>query len=75
MEKPLPVSITNVQSLSITTDDVRGTYWINTEQEIFEVVVTEEARNVWEIFLERKQFDSALEYSQVGGGGVADEFY
>jgi hypothetical protein len=47
----------------ITVDTVRGTYWIYTEQSIYELSTENETNGVWKIYLEKGQYDSALEYT------------
>lgn len=48
----------------ISADTVRGTYWIYTDQSIYELLTENEASDVWKIYLEKGQFDSALEYTR-----------
>jgi len=43
-------------------DTIKSTYWAYTSTGIFELVVSKEDRNVWELYLEKKQFDTALQY-------------
>ncbi|KAI6031605.1 Pep3/Vps18/deep orange family-domain-containing protein [Pisolithus microcarpus] len=42
----------------IATDPVRRTYWVYTDQSILELV------DVWQIFLEQRKFDVALQYAK-----------
>ncbi len=51
--------------VGLTADPVRKTYWIYTNQSIYEVLVGNEDRDVWKIYLEKRQFDMALKYSKV----------
>jgi len=46
-------------------DSINNTYWAYTTNTIFELVVTKEDRNVWELYLEKKQFETALQYCKV----------
>ncbi|KIK30365.1 hypothetical protein PISMIDRAFT_88003 [Pisolithus microcarpus 441] len=48
----------------IATDPVRRTYWVYTDQSILELVVRNESRDVWQIFLEQRKFDVALQYAK-----------
>ncbi|KAI0480651.1 Pep3/Vps18/deep orange family-domain-containing protein [Xylariaceae sp. FL0804] len=50
-------------ALGLYVDQQKNTYWLFTNQEIFEIVVQDEARDVWKIMLQRKQFDMALQYA------------
>lgn len=50
--------------LGLTSDPVRQGYWVYTDQSIFEIVATNESRDVWKSYLEKKKFDSALQYAK-----------
>ncbi|KAF8213189.1 Pep3/Vps18/deep orange family-domain-containing protein [Mycena galopus ATCC 62051] len=43
---------------------VRKTYWVYTDQSLFELVVDNENRDVWKIYLQKGQFDVALRYAK-----------
>ncbi|KAF5374819.1 hypothetical protein D9758_000409 [Tetrapyrgos nigripes] len=62
-EEPIPLKV-NEQVRGITADPVRKTYWIYTDQSIFELLVGNEDRDVWKIYLQRSQFDVALRYAK-----------
>ncbi|KZT75150.1 hypothetical protein DAEQUDRAFT_659721 [Daedalea quercina L-15889] len=47
----------------MTADPVRKTYWVYTDQSLFELVVTNEHRDVWKIYLEKGKYDLALQYT------------
>lgn len=49
----------------MSADPVRRTYWVFTNQSLFEIVVGNEDRDVWKIYLEKGQFDIALRFSKV----------
>ena len=51
-------------AIGLISDQRKSTFWLVTGQEIFEIVVNDEAREVWRIMLERKDFDSALTYAR-----------
>ncbi len=51
-------------SLGLFADQQKNTYWLFTSQEIFEVVVTDEARDVWRILLDKGQYELAQRYAQ-----------
>ena len=44
---------------------MRKTYWVFTDQSIFELGVTNEHRDVWKIYLEQGKYDIALQYAKV----------
>ncbi|KAI6153732.1 Pep3/Vps18/deep orange family-domain-containing protein [Pisolithus tinctorius] len=48
----------------IAADPVRKTYWVYTDQSIFELIVRNESRDIWQIFLGQQKFDVALQYVQ-----------
>lgn len=49
----------------MTADPVRRTYWVFTDQSLFEIVVGNEDRDVWRIYLEKSQFETALRFAKV----------
>ncbi|KAH7928483.1 hypothetical protein BV22DRAFT_1058671 [Leucogyrophana mollusca] len=48
----------------LTADPVRKTYWVYTDQSMFELVVGNESRDVWQIYLAQGKFDVALKYAK-----------
>ncbi|KAG5718797.1 Vacuolar protein sorting-associated protein 18 like protein [Termitomyces sp. T112] len=52
------------QVRGVTSDPVRRTYWIYTDQSLFELVVGNENRDVWKIYLEKQQFELALDFAK-----------
>ncbi|KAG6832293.1 hypothetical protein H0H92_003526 [Tricholoma furcatifolium] len=50
------------QVRGVASDPVRRTYWVYTDQSLFELVVANEDRDVWKMYLEKQQFDGALKY-------------
>jgi hypothetical protein len=55
----------NEEVLGLTADPVRKTYWVYTNQSIFELRVDNESRDVWKIYLEQQKHDVALRYAKV----------
>ncbi|KAF2114957.1 Pep3/Vps18/deep orange family-domain-containing protein [Lophiotrema nucula] len=51
-------------ALGLVADIKKNTYWLFTTQEIFEIVVTDESRDVWRIMLKAQRFDSASQYAK-----------
>ncbi|KAG8623642.1 hypothetical protein KVT40_008618 [Elsinoe batatas] len=49
--------------LGLYADQQKNTFWLLTQREIFEIVVNDEARNVWKIMLSDHKFDLALKYA------------
>lgn len=51
-------------AVGLVADLKKNTYWLFTTREIFEVVVTDETRDVWKILLKAQQFDAASQYAK-----------
>ncbi|EEY20674.1 vacuolar membrane protein pep3 [Verticillium alfalfae VaMs.102] len=51
-------------ALGLYVDLQKNTFWLFTSQEIFEVVVTDEDRSIWQIMLKMQQFDGALQHAK-----------
>ncbi|XP_075230673.1 vacuolar protein sorting-associated protein 18 dor isoform X2 [Lycorma delicatula] len=49
--------------VSIQKDSVKGTIWVIAERAIFKYKVTREDRNVWQIFMEKGEYESAKYYA------------
>ncbi|KAJ7706319.1 Pep3/Vps18/deep orange family-domain-containing protein [Mycena rosella] len=65
-EESLPLK-QNEQVKGLAADPVRKTYWVYTDQSLFELVVDNEDRDVWKIYLHKGQFDVALRYAKTAG--------
>ncbi|KAL8710975.1 MAG: hypothetical protein Q9220_004574 [cf. Caloplaca sp. 1 TL-2023] len=50
--------------LCLLSDQKQNTFWLLTTQEIFEIVVTDEDRDVWKIMLAAQKFDQASQYAR-----------
>ncbi|CAK5280478.1 unnamed protein product [Mycena citricolor] len=62
-EESLPLK-PNEQVKGLCADPVRKTYWVFTDQSLFELVVDNEDRDVWKIYLQTGKFDVALRYAK-----------
>src|ERR1700722_3591489 len=51
--------------LGLTADPVRKTYWVYTNQSLFELDPANENRDIWKIYLEKGKFETALKYTKV----------
>ncbi|KAJ4324112.1 tethering complex subunit [Neodidymelliopsis sp. IMI 364377] len=51
-------------ALSLVADIKSNTYWLFTTREIFEIVITDEARDVWKIMLRSQQFEAASQFAK-----------
>ncbi|KII93824.1 hypothetical protein PLICRDRAFT_49843 [Plicaturopsis crispa FD-325 SS-3] len=65
-EESLPLK-PNEEVRGLTADPVRKTYWVYTNQSLFELVMDNEDRDVWKIYLEKGKFDIALKYAKTAG--------
>ncbi|RIA95939.1 Pep3/Vps18/deep orange family-domain-containing protein [Glomus cerebriforme] len=54
--------VTGEEVRTMTVDNVKNTFWIYTDSSIFELIVSKEDRDVWKLYLEKQQFDTALQY-------------
>jgi len=51
-------------AVGLVADIKKNTYWLFTNQEIFEIVITDESRDVWKIMLKAQQFEAASQYAK-----------
>jgi vacuolar protein sorting-associated protein 18 len=51
-------------ALGLVADQKKNTYWMFTNQEIFEVVANNEERDIWKIMLQNQDYDAALRYAK-----------
>ncbi|KAF2005459.1 hypothetical protein P154DRAFT_559969 [Amniculicola lignicola CBS 123094] len=51
-------------ALGLVADIKKNTYWLFTTQEIFEIVITDENRDVWKIMLKAQQFEAASQFAK-----------
>ncbi|KUJ11730.1 uncharacterized protein LY89DRAFT_786602 [Mollisia scopiformis] len=52
------------QALGLFADQQKNTFWLFTAQEIYEIVATDEDRDVWKVMLKTEHFDAALKYAR-----------
>ncbi|TAQ90432.1 hypothetical protein B7494_g1230 [Chlorociboria aeruginascens] len=52
------------QALGLCADQQKNTFWLFTTEDIFEIVVTDEDRDVWKVMLRTEHFDAALRYAK-----------
>lgn len=62
-EEPLPLQ-PHERVIAMAVDESRRTYWIYTDASIFELVVRQEDRDVWQVYLNRNNHDQALQYAK-----------
>jgi hypothetical protein len=51
------------KSLGLFADHQKNTYWLFTSDEIYEIVVTDETRDVWRILLKQGKYETAQRYA------------
>jgi hypothetical protein len=49
-----------VQGISV--DEIKRTYWIYTSDAMYELVIKDEERDVWKLYLQKKNYSVALQY-------------
>ncbi|KAI8987094.1 Pep3/Vps18/deep orange family-domain-containing protein [Pilobolus umbonatus] len=49
----------------ITVDNVQRTYWIYTSYAMYELVIKDEERDVWKLYLHKKDYTRALQYCKL----------
>ncbi|KIO30783.1 hypothetical protein M407DRAFT_14242 [Tulasnella calospora MUT 4182] len=62
-EENLPLK-PNETALGLTSDPKSGTYWLFTDAALFELVLKDEDRDVWSVYLKQDSYDLALKYSK-----------
>ncbi|TPX62294.1 hypothetical protein PhCBS80983_g00536 [Powellomyces hirtus] len=50
--------------LGLFVDRIKCTYWVSTNLSLYELIITEEDRDVWRIYLDRKSYDAALSHAK-----------
>ena len=51
-------------ALGLVSDQKKNSYWLFTNQEIFEIRAEDEDRDVWRIMLQNQDYDAALKYAK-----------
>lgn len=51
-------------AIALLADRKKNTYWVFTTQEIFEIVATDEDRDVWKVMLKSARFNLASQYAK-----------
>ncbi|KAI9322126.1 Pep3/Vps18/deep orange family-domain-containing protein [Dichotomocladium elegans] len=53
--------------VGMAVDDIKKTFWIYTTATIYELNIKNEERDVWKLYLEKAQYDTALQYCKDAG--------
>ncbi|KAF2273809.1 uncharacterized protein EI97DRAFT_460742 [Westerdykella ornata] len=51
-------------ALGLVADIKKNTFWLFTTREIFEIVITDESRDIWKILLKNQQFEAASQFAK-----------
>ncbi|KAG8908085.1 hypothetical protein FRB99_000529 [Tulasnella sp. 403] len=62
-EEALPLK-PNEKALGLATDTKNSTYWLYTDSALFELVIKDEDRDVWNVYLRKESYDLALRYAK-----------
>ncbi|KAJ3258408.1 hypothetical protein HDU77_002252, partial [Chytriomyces hyalinus] len=54
----------NEEVQALVVDETKETYWICTNTAVHEIIVSDEDRDVWKIYLSRKNFETALTFAK-----------
>ncbi|KAJ3313127.1 hypothetical protein HDV04_002444 [Boothiomyces sp. JEL0838] len=46
--------------IGLLKDELKKTFWIATNQSLYEIIITDEGKNIWKIFVDRKQYKEAM---------------
>lgn len=66
LQYTLPISLgLNEKTLGLVCDSARKTYWVSTNQNLYEIIVTDEDQDIWKIYFERKQYKEAMVVAKV----------
>ncbi|KAI7880339.1 hypothetical protein K492DRAFT_76552 [Lichtheimia hyalospora FSU 10163] len=65
-EEHIPINDGEIM-LGMAVDDIKRTFWIYTTQTIYELSIDNEERDVWKLYLEKGQYDTALQYCKDPG--------
>ncbi|KAJ3416468.1 hypothetical protein HDV05_001626 [Chytridiales sp. JEL 0842] len=50
--------------VSIEVDAVKNTFWVHTSTTLYELIISEEDRNVWKLYLDKQDYATALEFAK-----------
>ncbi|KAJ1976726.1 tethering complex subunit [Dimargaris verticillata] len=79
-DEPIPL-LPGERALRLGVDTVHNTFWVFTPSAIFELLITQEDRYVWKIYLQKKMYETAFQYARTSAeknlilGAQADQYY
>ncbi|CAO3649927.1 unnamed protein product [Cunninghamella blakesleeana] len=60
-EEMVPLQF-NESVVGMTVDDIKKTFWVYTSLHMYELVIKNEERDVWKLYLDKKQYNMSLQY-------------
>ena len=60
-EETIPLNRNEIVK-GISVDDIKRTYWIYTSDAMYELVIKDEERDVWKLYLSKKEYAITLQY-------------
>lgn len=51
-------------AIGLIRDPVENTFWIYCKNHLYEILVSDEDRNIWKVYLEKQQFDTAASFAK-----------
>ncbi|RKP34668.1 Pep3/Vps18/deep orange family-domain-containing protein, partial [Dimargaris cristalligena] len=69
------------RALGLSVDSTHNTYWVFTPSSVFELIIHNEDRDVWKIYLQKRMYDTAFQHAKNPAeknhilGAQADHYY
>ncbi|KAJ1958961.1 tethering complex subunit [Dispira parvispora] len=69
------------RAIALSVDTVHNTFWVFTPSSVFELLINQEDRHVWRIFLGKRSYETAFQYAKHASernhilGAQADHYY
>ncbi|CAO3653446.1 unnamed protein product [Cunninghamella echinulata] len=60
-EEMVPLQYNEVV-VGMTVDDIKKTFWVYTSLHMYELVIKNEERDVWKLYLDKQQYNMSLQY-------------
>ncbi|KAJ1976423.1 tethering complex subunit [Dimargaris xerosporica] len=79
-DEPIPL-LPGEHALRLGVDTMHNTFWVFTPSAIFELLITQEDRYVWKVYLQRKMYETAIQYARTSAeknlilSAQADQYY
>lgn len=67
LSSSVPINQSNASERAVTLvgDRMRKTFWVCTNEALYEIIVSEEDRDIWKIYFERGQYKEAINIAKV----------